>query len=298
MKTDDLLIGFIGQGYIGKNYALDFERRGFAIVRYSKEPAFLHNKEEIAKCDIVFIAVPTPTTEKGFDDSMVRDALKCVGKGSTVIIKSTILPGTVESLQLAYPDLFIMHSPEFLRELTAEYDAAHPERNIIGIPVQNEEFKKRAERVLAILPKATYSIICSSRDAELVKYAGNCFLYTKVVYMNMLYDLAEKMGCNWQVIAEALSHDSRIGKSHLNPVHKSGTGNQAGRGAGGNCFIKDFSTFKKLYSEEVGDEKGEELLKALEDKNINLLLQSNKDLALLKGVYGDKLDEHVTELTN
>ncbi len=55
-------IGFIGQGWIGKNYADDFEKRGFEVVRYAQEEPYIKNKEAIADCDIVFIAVPTPST--------------------------------------------------------------------------------------------------------------------------------------------------------------------------------------------------------------------------------------------
>ena len=74
-------IGFIGQGWIGKNYADDFEARGYMVVRYGQEPEYAGNKEKIAECDIVFIAVPTPTTPHGFDDSILREVLVLIGKG-------------------------------------------------------------------------------------------------------------------------------------------------------------------------------------------------------------------------
>lgn len=69
-----------------------------------------------------------------------------------------------------------MHSPEFLVEKTAAYDAAHPNRNIIGIPFENEAYTEKANQVLEVLPKAPYESILHARDAEFVKYAGNCFL--------------------------------------------------------------------------------------------------------------------------
>ena len=106
-------IGFIGQGWIGKNYADDFEVRGYKIVRYSKEEPYVKNQKEIFKCDIVFIAVPTPTTTRGFDDSILRQAVKLVGRGKIVVIKSTILPGTTELIQKENPGIFVLHSPEF-----------------------------------------------------------------------------------------------------------------------------------------------------------------------------------------
>lgn len=282
-------IGFIGQGWIGKNYADDFERRGFSVVRYSKDAPYnnTENKEEIAKCDIVFLAVPTPTTPKGFDDRILREVIQLVGKGKIAVIKSTILPGTTENIQRKNQDIFVFHSPEFLREASAKDDAAHPERNIIGTPKDSEEYKKKAQEILDVLPPAPFNLICGAKDAELVKYAGNAFLYMKVVYANLLYDLAEKIGCDFDVVKEAVCSDPRIGHSHMHPIHQSGHGGVPARGAGGHCFIKDFAMFEKLYAKKSEDILGRAILRALEKKNIALLKKSKKDLELLRGVYGE-----------
>ncbi len=274
-------IGFIGQGWIGRHYADDFENRGYDVVRYALETEFAHNKEAVGTCDIVFIAVPTPTTEKGFDDSIVRAVIKNVGKGKIAVIKSTIIPGTTESIQIDNPDVFVLHSPEFLVEATAAYDAAHPNRNIVGIPCDTPEYTEKAKSVLSVLPEAPYSTIMSARDAEFVKYAGNNYLFTKVMYMNMLYDLVASLGGDWNKIKDALVHDPRIGASHMEPVHK------GGRGAGGHCFIKDFEAYRRMYDELVRDEYGSAFFKAAAELNIKLLTQSGKDLDLLEGVYGD-----------
>ena len=275
-----MTVGFIGQGWIGKHYADDFERRGFSVVRYAKEEPYAGNKERIGECDMVFIAVPTPTTVQGFKDGIVREVVGLVGKGNIAVIKSTLRPGTTESIQKDYPDIFVLHSPEFLAEATASYDAAHPNRNIVGIPKDTDEYRAKAKEVLAVLPQAPYECICSAKDAELIKYGGNCFLYFKVVYANLLYDLAEKLGCDWDRVREAMAADPRIGASHLNPIH------QSGRGAGGHCFIKDFAAFKTLYERMVGDELGAKALSGIEEKNSDLLVASGKDLTLLEGVYG------------
>lgn len=274
-------IGFIGQGWIGRNYADDFENRGLHVVRYALEEKYISNKEEIATCDIVFIAVPTPTTEKGFDDSIVRSAVKHVGKGKIAVIKSTIVPGTTTSIQDENPDIFVLHSPEFLVELTASYNAAHPSRNLIGIPKDTPEYRVCADTVLSVLPPAPFTSIMSSRDAEFVKYAGNCFLFTKVVYMNMLYDLVNAMDGDWESIKQALGHDPRIGMSHLEPVHK------GGRGAAGHCFIKDFEAYRRMYTSLVHDPLGDAVLNTQARKNIQLMIDTEKDLDLLEGVYGD-----------
>src|SRR3989338_2364260 len=252
VQKEKPLIGFIGQGFIGKNYADDFENRGYTVIRYATRPELAKNKDDIKNCDIVFIAVPTPSTPNGFDYSIVREVLKLVGKEKTAVIKSTVLPGTTEKLQAAYPDIFVFHSPEFLREKTAAYDAANPDRNIIGIPKDTSEYKRRAKLIIA----------------------------------NLLYDVAKRRGRNWEAVKEAVAADPRIGPSHMEPLHRSGHGGGPGRGAGGHCFIKDLSAFSKLYAKAVKDPLGSAILAALEIKNNRLLLESGKDANLLKSVYG------------
>ena len=287
-KKEKPLIGFIGQGFIGKNYADDFENRGYTVVRYARGAEFVKNKEKLKECAIVFIAVPTPSTPKGFDYSIVREVLHLVGKGKTAVIKSTVLPGTTEKLQKQFPRIFVFHSPEFLRERTARLDAAHPDRNIVGIPKYTALYRKKAKEVMRVLPKAPFERIMHVRDAELVKYGGNCFLYFKVIFSNLLYDLAAKTGLRWNDVKEAIAADPRIGSSHMEPIHKSGHGGKPGRGAGGHCFIKDFAAFSRLYATKVKDRSGTAILKALEVKNRQLLMESGKDRDLLEGVYGKK----------
>ncbi len=274
-------IGFIGQGWIGKNYADDFENRGFSVIRYSLEPQHLANRDLVKDCDIVFIAVPTPTTPGGHNINSIRDVLPLVGQGKIAVVKSTVSPGMTEGLQSEFPHIKVLHSPEFLVEKTAAYDAAHPNRNIVGIPKQTPEYVEAAKLVLSVLPQAPYETIMNAKDAEFVKYAGNCFLFTKVIFMNMLYDLVESMDGDWEHIREAFIKDPRIGESHTQPVQN------GKRGAGGHCFIKDFEAFRKMYVQHVSDEAGTDLMKALAYKNIQLLIDSHKDLDLLTGVYGD-----------
>lgn len=288
--AENPLIGFIGQGFIGKNYADDFERRGYTTVRYALEEPYKDNKDKIRECDIVFIAVPTPTTPEGFDDSIVQSALALVGVGKTAVIKSTMLPGSTKKFQTAFPDRFILHSPEFLAEKTAAHDAAHPHRNIIGIPEKTPGLEERAAQVLAVLPPAEYTLIADSNETELIKYAGNIFLFFKILYANIFYDIAGGIDADYDVVREAVGADPRIGASHLKVVDVSGhAGAVPGRGAGGHCFIKDFAALRTLHEQVVGDDLGRDILRALEKKNIALLQGSGKDIDLLRGVYGDAL---------
>ena len=277
-------IGFIGQGDTGKNYADDFEARGYETVRYALEEPYCANKKKIQDCDIVFIGVPTPTLPSGgsatFDDSIVREAVGLVGPGNIAVIKSTILPGTTANIQKQYPDRVVFCSPEFLSEATAAHDAAHPFSNIVGMSVDDAEHREAAERVQAVLPTAPFSLICTSTEAEFIKYAHNGSGYVQIVFFNLLCDLAKKLGADWTPIEQALAADVYICNRYAKPVHKSG------RGAGGHCFIKDFAAFRGLYEQAAGDAAGVAALAAIEEKNIQLLRASGKDLELLRGVYG------------
>lgn len=274
-------IGFVGQGYIGKNYADDFERRGYDTVRYALPEPYKNSKEEIRDCDIVFIAVPTPTTPQGFDDSIVRGSIQLVGAGKIAIVKSTIVPGTTQSFQSQYPDRIIFYSPEFLSEATAAQDAAHPFSNILGMAVDDTAHRVAAEQVHAVLPPAPFSLTCTSTEAEIIKYAHNGSGFVEVVFFNLMYDLARKLGADWDAIGKAIQADPFIANRYAKPVHKTG------RGAGGHCFIKDFAALRALYEREVGDAAGASALSAFEAKNILLLKESGKDLDLLAGVYGN-----------
>lgn len=276
-----MLIGVIGQGFVGKNIADDFEKRGHTVTRYSKEEPYIVNKDVIKECDIVFIAVPTPTTPDGFDASIVDAVLNLVGAGKTAVIKSTVLPGTTEALQKKYPGIVVLHSPEFLREKRAAEDVAKPSRNIVGIPVDTSEYRAKADAVHKVLPEAPYTATMLAKESELVKYVANCFLYTKVIFANIAYEVAESLGADWEKVKAGVIADPRIGPSHF--VISDG-----GRGAGGHCFIKDFAAFRRLYEDMADDPAGTALLTAFEAKNAELLTVSKKDLDLLEGVYGPK----------
>lgn len=286
-------LGFIGQGWIGKNLADHFQERGFNTVRYALTPRHLSNKEAVRHCRIVFIAVPTPTTPEGFDYSAVRSVLGLVGTGNIAVIKSTLLPGTTDRLQDEYSNIIIIHAPEFLREVSAREDVDEPQRNILGIPgsrYDDPRFKAAAQLVLSVLPAAAHTAVMTATEAETVKYATNNFLYSKVIFMNVLYEFAAASGARFDIVAESLAADSRIGASHMQPIHQYGhlgTAKSA-RGAGGHCFLKDFAAFTRLYRETLPAEgRSIAFLQAIEAKNIELLKKTEKDSDLLKNVYGE-----------
>jgi len=275
------LIGFIGQGWIGRAYADNFEERGYSVVRYSLEKEYAGNKNKIQECDIVFIAVWTPTTPDGFDDSIIRSVLKLVGKGKIAVIKSTILPGTTENIQKDFPDVVLLYGPEFLSIASHVHDAAHPFANLVGMPVNDAKHLLAAERVKKVLPKAPFSQICSSTEAEIFKYSHNASGYMQIILFNIMYDLAKKLGANWDHVHRAILADPLISNRYAQPIHKTG------RGAGGGCFIKDIAALKLHIKKHLPEDTlAHAVLEAAEQKNIELLTSTDKDLDLLEGVYG------------
>lgn len=274
-------IGFIGQGWIGKSYSDVLEERGYEVVRYSLEQPWIKNKDKIKECDIVFIAVWTPTTPKGFDLSVVKSVLPLIGAGKIAVIKSTILPGTTEMLQKKFPKITLLFSPEFLSIASHVHDAAHPFVNLVGMPVSDAKHYSAAEKVMRVIPRAPLSMICKSSEAEIFKYTHNLSGYTQVILFNLMYDMAQKLGASWDVVNKAVHADPFIPTRYSNPIHKSG------RGAGGGCFIKDMAAFRRHYKKLLAhDTHGAKVLSAMEAKNIDLLTGTGKDLDLLEGVYG------------
>lgn len=106
--------------------------------------------------------------------------------------------------------------------------------------------------------------------------------------MNLLYELAMNHGARFDVIAENMKADPRIGASHMQPLHQyAHMGGNQGRGAGGHCFIKDFAAFRQLFETRLPEDlESIALLRAFETKNNKMLHDSGKDLDLLEGVYG------------
>jgi len=128
---------------------------------------------------------------------------------------------------------------------------------------------------------APYTKITTALNAELIKYMGNVYLTQKVVLANLFHDLAEASGVDYQDIRDAVGADPRIGYNHLD------IDDLGGRGAGGFCFIKDLAALREAYETRIPEDvTGRALLAALEEKNINLLVDSGKDIELVEGVYG------------
>lgn len=280
MKTKKPVIGFVGQGYVGKTSADNFQRRGFKVIRYALEPEYRDNKDQIRNADIVFVCVPTPTTTKGFSAHIVDASIALARPGAIVVIKSTILPGTTVALQKKHPKVTLLNNPEFLSANTAVEDTEHPFANVVGMPIEDAKHRAAAKLVQSIIPKAPFKLICKSTEAEIYKYSHNVSGYTQILTFNLMYDMAKHFGVEWGPIQKAIEADPLICNRYAAPLHKSG------RGAGGLCFIKDFAAFAKHHHKLVGHSHASAFMKAAEKHNIALLSETNKDIELLKKVYG------------
>ena len=278
----DLEIGFIGQGYIGKNMADDYQARGYSVVRYSLEDEYINNKNKIKACDVVFIAVPTPTTPKGSDYSLVEEAVCLVGVGKIAVIKSTIIPGTTKNIQETYPERIVLFSPEFLSKVSAAHDAKNPICNIIGLVGTDDIYTNAASLVHSTLPESPRTFTVSSQSAEQYKYIHNVHGFMRIVMANLFYDVAQKNDADWEEIRPMMDSNPMMSPYYNQPVHKSG------RGAGGCCFIKDYAAFRMMFEEKLTEDTlGIQLLQAFEQKNLSLLKESGKDEENVRNVYLD-----------
>lgn len=228
---------------VGGALARWFQTQGHEIFVFDLHKG-LGSKDEANRAEVVFVAVPTPFDETTgrFDGSAVDDALRSLSGSKTVIIKSTVLPGTTDSLQAHYPQHRLLFSPEFLTESSADHDVSHPAMNILGYTVSS---KAVAPEIMQLLARAPFERIMPAREAEFFKYLRNTFFSTKVIFFNQMYDLCEKLGFDYDAIRECAAADPWIGGEHTVAWHK------GYRGYGGKCLPKDTRAFMQ-FSREHG----------------------------------------------
>ena len=214
------------------------------LVRKNIEEARLTFTTDVAEAvrgaEAVFIAVGTPSRrgDGHADLSYVYQAAREIAaalKGFTVVItKSTVPVGTGDEVQRiiseARPggDAVVVSNPEFLREGAAIHDFKHPDRIVIGL--DDERARKVVAEIYRPLSLSQVPILYTDRrTAELIKYAANAFLATKITFINEIADLCEKVGADVNDVARGMGLDNRIGGKFLH----------AGPGFGGSCFPKD-----------------------------------------------------------
>jgi UDPglucose 6-dehydrogenase len=221
-------------------YEPDLDRLIAANVREGRLDFTTELARPVSEAQSVFIAVGTPSrrgdghADLSYVYAATREIAAALSGFTVVITKSTVPVGTGDEVERiirdARPDadVAVVSNPEFLREGAAIQDFKHPDRIVVG---SNDV---RARQVIADLYRPLYLnqapiLYTGRRTAELIKYAANAFLATKITFINEIADLCEKVGADVQEVARGIGLDNRIGSKFLH----------AGPGFGGSCFPKD-----------------------------------------------------------
>jgi UDPglucose 6-dehydrogenase len=265
--------------------------------------------EAVLKTQVTFITVGTPSKPDGsIDLSQILTCAAAVGKALVktdryhlVVIKSTVIPETtgkyVRPLLERYSkkrcgsDFGLCMNPEFIREGSAMYDTLHPDRIIIG------KFDEKSGEVLEELYRKLYSddippiIKTSLSTAEIIKYANNTFLATKISYINTIANICEKIPeADIKIVANALGLDNRINPKFL----------RAGLGYGGSCFSKDINaliTFSKqnnynpTFLESIQEVNAQQINHVIELAETKLGPLFNKKIAILGLSFKPETDD-------
>ena len=193
--------------------------------------------EAVRKSEVIFIAVGTPPKDNGETDlSFVKNAAELIAANineyKVIVNKSTVPVGTgdivrniIEKNKKCNDDFDVVSNPEFLKEGSAIADTLYPERIVIGAP--NQQVAMKLLELYAPLERPM--LITDVPSAEMIKYASNAFLATKISFINSVANICEKAGADVTLVAKGMGFDSRIGAPFL----------QAGLGFGGSCFPKD-----------------------------------------------------------
>ena len=275
------------------------------VIRNTKQNRLIFSsnlKESVKKSDIIFICVGTPTRKNGSsaDLSYVYNVAKeislSINKFKIIITKSTVPVTTgdiIENLisKKVNKNLFCVASnPEFLREGEAIRDFTYPDRIVIGTD------DKRTNKVLKelyspLISKGAQYIQTARRSAELIKYASNAFLATKITFINEIANLCEKINVNVEDVAIAMGLDKRIGSRFL----------RAGPAYGGSCFPKDTKAIVATANEyKTNLSVIKSVIKSNENRNkflinrVNLILKNkikNKKITFLGVTFKANTDD-------
>lgn len=265
-------VGVIGIGYVGlvtgtcmadlghDVVCMDIDAEKIAALREGEIPIYEPGLPELLKknsermtfttsleeafdaCEIIFIAVDTPPTFTGDADLsrvfQVMSALPGLSTGKHILVMKSTVPvgtGTKISSELARQestDIDYVSNPEFLREGTAIEDFMDPDRIVIGV-----RDSEAGEKVAKLYDKLDAPILKTNiPTAEMIKYASNAFLATKISFINEIANVCEEIGADVTVVANGMGLDRRIGHHFLN----------AGIGFGGSCFPKDVAALKQI----------------------------------------------------
>ena len=258
-------IGIIGNGFVGSAIIHGFLLHVDDILVYDRDTKKSNNtfEEVVEKSDIIFLCVPTPMFESGeCDTSIIEKAIEDMSLSKiinekVIVIKSTVVPGTVEKLAAKYPDMSFVFNPEFLTERRARLDFINAARIVLGS--NKQEALEKVENLYRIRFPYTKIVKTDFATAQLIKYMSNCFFATKVSFMNEMFQICQAINGDWERAVEGFITDGRIGNSHIDVP-----GHDGDFGYGGKCFPKDINSMIRCAEDLGVDPK---ILKASWEKN-------------------------------
>ena len=243
-------LGVIGQGFVG-NAVTEGMSHCYEMITYDKDPNKKCTEKSlydvINKTEVIFLCVPTPMYKSGACDlSIVHNAMKEISaacdmlkKHVTVILKSTVPPGTTETLNELYSNhIDIVFNPEFLTEANANEDYKNQNRIIVG---GERPYTSQVKQIFSKAFPQVPIIKTSATIAEMVKYVTNTFLATKVSFANEMYQISKALDIDYDKVIEYARYDERLGQSHW-----AVPGPDGDFGFGGHCFPKDVAALTYL----------------------------------------------------
>lgn len=274
-------IGIIGRGFVGGAVQFGFSANtgcDAEVKVYDKNPnRSLNTLDEVVnESDFIFLSVPTPANPDGSVNlDIVDEALSSVNevikKDNIILLRSTMTPGSTAKFQKKYPQLKLVFNPEFLTERSAKFDFINQSRYVLGGDPQHTA--KVAGMYRWRFGKSISVIETNTATAELIKYMNNCFLATKVSFMNEMKRVSDACGADWESAVDGFIRDGRIGHSHLNVP-----GHDGKFGFGGVCFPKDI-----LAMIDLGKKLDVEMHTLKGAWETNLKVRPEKDWEKLEG---------------
>lgn len=258
-KNNTIHIGIIGLGFVGTaiydSISLKIKNHNnlFSIMGYDKyKKIYDTSLQDCFKCDILFLSLPTPYNSeiKSFDYSAIHEVcyqLFINNYKGLIVIKSTVDPQTIIFLENKYPTLCFIHNPEFLSVKTA-FDDVHQQKHIIlgiGKSCNSDKINLITTVYNLLYPDAQISI-CNSTEAECTKIFCNTFYAVKIQLFNELYQLCQKLNCDYDNIVSLM-----LKNGWINPMHTKVPGTDDKLSYGGLCFPKDTNAllhFMKKYN--------------------------------------------------
>jgi UDPglucose 6-dehydrogenase len=226
-------IGVVGLGVVGGTIARVFRDAGLAVRGYDAYTGE-GSAADLAGSDVVFVCVPTPTSDGGayeLDElwAAVRTTRANVAPGGVIVVKSSVPPGTVDRLTAAFPDYSFASVPEFLTADRPLETFTRPDRVVIGS--RDQEVSAMLARLLRLVAPTAPILLMDPVEAELIKLSSNALLAAKVAMANDLAEVCAAFGVDWRRVQSGVGLDRRIGPDHLTVSPE--------RGFGGACLPKD-----------------------------------------------------------